>query len=496
MFIFKNAFVSITRNKSRNILIGIIVMIVSCCCAVTLAIKNSANTLIESYQNKYDTLASIGVNRENMMGKMKPGENMSESDRDKSRDDMIDTFNEISNISIIDIEKYGDSEYVKEYYYNMSIGVNSDDIEKVSMQKSDEESNEMPGGGMRGPGGKENFMNISSSDFTLIGYSSYNGMLEFISGKYSISDGKISDDLNKKTCIINSELAVNNDIEVGDKIVLVDPDDEDNEIELEVTGIYEETSDNSDMMGMFTSSVNTIITNTTVVNEMTKANEDMKVTTTPTFILTSKDVIEDFTSEVTEKGLSEYLTVSTNLDEVNASTETISNVRTFASTFLIMTFIIGAIVLFVINMINIRERKYEIGVLRTIGMKKSLLSLQFISELLMVSFVSLILGACIGSFVSVPISNNLLENEIETSKEKMNEIGNNFGRGPGNVPGDFEKISGVVKVAEINEINAIVDIKVLFELLGIGLLLTILSSSASMISIQKFSPLSILKERT
>ena len=494
MYILKNAFTSITRNKGRNILIGIIVMVISCVCAVTLAIKNSANTLIESYQSQYDIEATIGVNRENMRGQMKPSEDMSESDRNEKMDDMIDTFNSISNISESDIEKYGDSEYVKEYYYNMSVAVNSDDLEKVSMEKSTDESSEsMPGGGMKSPMGGENFKNISSGDFTLVGYSSLEAMEDFISGKYTITEGEISEDLTKKTCVINSELATNSDISVGDKITLVDPDDEDNTITLEVTGIYEETSDSSDKMGMFTSSANTIITNTTVINKLGEQNEDISITTTPTFILTSSDVIEKFSEEVTEKGLSEYLTVSTNLDEVNASTETISNVSTFANTFLIMTLIIGAIVLFVINMINIRERKYEIGVLRTIGMKKSLLSLQFISELLMVSFVALILGACIGAFASVPVSNSLLQNEISSSQEKMTNIENNFG---GKDMQRFDKVSGVVEVAKVEKLDAAVDIKVLLELLGLGLLLTLISSSASMISIQKFSPLSILKERS
>ena len=52
-------------------------------------------------------------------------------------------------------------------------------------------------------------------------------------------------------------------------------------------------------------------------------------------------------------------------------TESVDNVKIFATTFLIITLIIGGVVLVVINMINIRERRYEIGVLRTVGMKKS-----------------------------------------------------------------------------------------------------------------------------
>ena len=48
------------------------------------------------------------------------------------------------------------------------------------------------------------------------------------------------------------------------------------------------------------------------------------------------------------------------LEELATATKSIENVKTFATTFLIINLIISSIVLFVINMINIRERKYEI----------------------------------------------------------------------------------------------------------------------------------------
>ena len=80
-------------------------------------------------------------------------------------------------------------------------------------------------------------------------------------------------------------------------------------------------------------------------------------------------------------------------------------------------------------MINIRERKYEIGVLRTIGMKKSKVSIEFVSELLIVCIISLIIGAFAGSLLSVPVSNKLLSQEIENANSKYEDISNNFGRG-------------------------------------------------------------------
>ena len=124
------------------------------------------------------------------------------------------------------------------------------------------------------------------------------------------------------------------------------------------------------------------------------------------------------------------------------------------------------------------------------------------------------IGAGIGSFLSVPVSNQLLANEISNESSKYDDIGKNFGM-PGfdpekkqeessneesksneNKKDDFKKMNfGVAKVNEVNSIDAVVDFKVLAQLLGIGVLLTLLSSLASMIAIARFQPLQILKER-
>ena len=55
---------------------------------------------------------------------------------------------------------------------------------------------------------------------------------------------------------------------------------------------------------------------------------------------------------------------------------------------------------------------------------------------------------------------------------------------------------GMPVVQAYDSIDAVVDIKVLLELLGIGLSLVLISSIASMVSIERFSPLTILKERS
>lgn len=542
MYILKNALTSIKRNKGRNILIGIIVVVISASCAITLSIMNSANKIVKAYEEKYQIKANIGMNRQSLMNSFK--------EDDSSQEDMINKFNDMENLSIEEIEKYGDSDYVEKYYYTYSLGVNAKDLTEATDQLVKETTTtktetstrtetfgNRPEG--RGPGGDwgnktttdrkttttttEKIQNMKAANgaFTLMGYNSLSAMTEFVEGSFTIKEGSVSDDFESMTCVISEELATLNNISVGDKITLIDTNNTKNTYELEVTGIYVENTENSkDMRNMFSSSANTIITNSNVVKKILETNENLNATVTPTFILKSSDIVDKFISEVSEKGLSEYFEVTTNIDEVISATKSIVNVKTFATTFLIITLIIGGVVLFVINMINIRERKYEIGVLRTIGMSKLKVISQFVFELIFVAFFSLLIGAGIGSLCSVSVANKLLETEINNTQNDMENINRNFGRGnfrnnEENIPNEEtseeqnekqdikeeqpmkqERFNGVASVSQVDNINAVVDFKVLTELLGIGLLLTIISSLSACIAIARFSPLTILKERS
>ena len=530
MYILKNAWKNITRNKGRNILIGIIVIVIAAASSITLAIRESANDIVTAYQEKNKIEATIGMNRNSLMQKLREG--------NSSQEDMINSFNNIESVTVEEIEKYGESKYVTDYYYTYDLSMDAKDIteatdslvKETTETETTTETRSFGKGDFPGfPGGGEQFQRSTTTKrtekifnekaqdgaFTLIGYASYESMTKFISGDYTITDGEVSSDFESDSVVISEELATLNDLKVGGTITFIDPKDNSKTYSATITGIYKENTESSNnMASMFTNSANEIITNINFIKKILSGNENLKATITPTFIMKDVDSVDKFSEEVKEKGLSEYYTITSNVEEIENATETVDNVKIFATTFLIITLIIGGVVLVVINMINIRERKYEIGVLRTIGMKKSKLSLQFMLELLMVSFVSLMIGAGVGACLSVPVSNKLLANEISNASSKYENIGKNFGMGnfkPDDIPSkettntensdnqkekDFKKMNfGIARVNEVESIDAVVDFKVLSELLGIGILLTLLSSLASMIAIARFSPLQILKER-
>ena len=74
MYILKNAITSIKRNKGRNLLIGLIIIIIALAVTVTLAINNTAASLIKAYKDKYQVEAYITFNRENMMKDFNPND--------------------------------------------------------------------------------------------------------------------------------------------------------------------------------------------------------------------------------------------------------------------------------------------------------------------------------------------------------------------------------------------------------------------------------------
>ncbi len=422
MYILKNSLISIIRNKGRNILIGIIIAVIACSSTVTLAIRNTANRLVKNYEESHDIIASISFDRKGVTGNFKGGE--------EAKRENIEAFNNIESFTMEDVKNYGNSEYLKGFYYLYATSLNSDSLSKATdsfeyevedRQTTTSSSSTTTGGnsGMgKGPGGasggerhttvnnntttvitksKEVFQSTRNlnGDFEIDGYSSYDAMTDFVNGTYQITEGEMITDFNSYECAISSELATLNEVTVGSKISLKNPNDSEKTYEFTVTGIYTDNSNTDDTQNMYSPSANKIITGSGVIDLLVQEDSTLVTNITPSFILESKEAIDLFIEEVKQKGLNEYYTINTNVEELESATKSIENVKTFATTFLIITLLISGVVLFIINMINIRERKYEIGVFRTIGVSKFKLTMQFVLELLIVSIIMLMVGAVI-----------------------------------------------------------------------------------------------------
>ncbi len=493
MYIIKNAFKSITRSKTRNVLIGIIITVIAIACCIALSIKNSANEVEKSYLDSYKVTAQLSLDRGALRNDAKGGSTEKPANFDPKA-----FMSNVQNITAEDIMKYGTSDYVSSYLMSIQTNMNSADLTKVT-DTATTDSKQIPGRLV-------STIESSSGNFRIIGYNSLDAMTQFINSTYKITDGEIFGIDSSNSCVISTELAEENNLKVGSTFKLNNPNNEAETYTFTVTGIYEDTSESGEF-SMFSNSANQILTTYNTLNNIaTKSNEvegsKLNIQTNATFNLVSADVVDAFTSELKVKGLSDYYTVSTNLESFNQSIAPLKNLSSFATTFLIIVLLIGGSILVILNMLNIRERKYEIGVLRAIGMKKRMVLSQFVIELLMVTSISIILGSTIGSVASVPVANYMLQSEISSQESAQTQVNENFGRGPGTNDGSKVRnnmmniFGNNSNVDYIDKINAVVDFKIILELAGIGIILTIISSSISMIFISRYTPLKILSNRT
>lgn len=176
MYILKNSLVSIIRNKGRNILIGIIILVISASSTVTLAIRNTANNLVKNYEESHDIIASISFDRKSISANFKGGED--------AKKENIEAFNNIESFTVDDVKNYGNSEYLKGFYYLYQTSLNSDTITKATdtfeyevedKQTTTTSSSTVTGGssGMgKGPGGEfgggERHTTINNNTTTII----------------------------------------------------------------------------------------------------------------------------------------------------------------------------------------------------------------------------------------------------------------------------------------------------------------------------------------
>ena len=551
MYILKNAWKSICRSKGRNVLIGLIVLVIGTASCVALSIREAASDAKENYLENMEITAQISLDRQSMMEGFKGQEGGFD------RDSMKDMLNKQEEMSLDEMLTYAKVKGVKDFYYSGSISVNTDGeweaIDTTGINKEDEEStngtngpNGFPGMGGMG-GGRPDMSQFGKwgvqGDCTIVGYSSDDAMTEFINGTSTITEGKMfAEGTDKYQCVISDELATYNEFAVGDKIVVTNPNNEEETYELKIVGIYhneQSTQMQGGMMGGFSASsdsANRIYVSYKVLDSIVDYSTENAVieidertgreTSTAlqnqvsgTYVFGSVEDYEAFEDRAREKGLAEeYSVSSTDVNSYEQSLEPLENLSEYAMYFFAVILIIGGIILAVLNMFNIRERKYEVGVLAAIGMKKWKIAVQYTTELLCVTFISILIGTGIGAVTSVPITNTLLAKQISSQNAVAEEQFENFGRGEkpemempqggmGNMFGggmvnpfegggkDFFNNMGSNVSNYVDEVESATNMTVVLQLIGVGVFLTMVSSLFAVIFVLRYDPLKIMANR-
>ena len=161
---------------------------------------------------------------------------------------------------------------------------------------------------------------------------------------------------------------------------------------------------------------------------------------------------------------------------------------------------IGTIVLVVLNIFSIRERKQEIGILCALGMNKTKIVLQFFSETLFIALFAFIIGSGLGAVTSVPITNTLLENQISSTNSIIETKKQNFSRQETAPNNNFSKPSKMDEsnnqpLEKVTTVSQAMNFNVLLEVGAIAFILVIISNGAALLCVMRYDPSSILSNR-
>jgi len=155
-------------------------------------------------------------------------------------------------------------------------------------------------------------------------------------------------------------------------------------------------------------------------------------------------------------------------------------------TFMLVVLALGGLVLILLATLSIRERKYEIGVLRAMGMKKHKVAIGLIFESLAITAVCLIIGLGIGAAVAQPVSDMLLNEQVTAAESNTNSDTGMYFAG---TQGDFN-------AKPLTELGVSINLKVVTMIIIISLLLVSVSSITGISYITKYEPIKILMERS
>ena len=319
-----------------------------------LTIKSAADAAIQNAKNEAGASVTLQVNRESMMKKDQSSSSSNSNEPPKM---------EMTPISLSVAQKIAKMNGVKSYsFISTTTASAGSGIKAISSSESSSSSNSNDSKqfGGRGP--------EIQGDFTVAGVNATSTYSEFTKGTNTITSGAgITSSTSDNEAVIEESLASANNLKVGSTFeITTTVNSETKTFKLKVVGIYKSSAsiDSAQVRNTAMNPSNKIFVNLATANTMKGTSDTVD---SAVFNISNPENLSNFASEA--KGgidTSKYQIVTS--DEIyKQMLQPLNNVSTFAQNIVILVAIAGAVILTLIVILSIRERRYEIGVLMSLG---------------------------------------------------------------------------------------------------------------------------------
>lgn len=390
----KNALLSLKKNIGKTILLFVIIVVITNLVIAGLSIQSATKKSMDQIRSSLGNDVTLSVDFRNMIKNRKPSEAVS---------------NETSLTTTME-DSLKDLKYVKNYNYQISTSANSNSISAV--ETASDNSNNQP----------EQASN--QVDFTISANTTMKYLDSFTNNNYKLTKGRLltTKDQNTNNCVIETNLASDNDLSVGDTFTITTTvNDEIITQELTIVGIYEIQSTNEIGSAHFNNPVNTIYTDLSIGQTLTGSSENI---TSAIYYLDDPENAEAFVELAKKKSDIDFDTFSLDannrLYQQNASS--LESMKSFAKMFVWIVVIAGSAILCLILALTIRNRYYEIGVLLSLGQSKVKIIAQQLIEVGLIAVVAFVISLGTGQLTSHYMG-NMLESSSSSNVMQMGQKG-------------------------------------------------------------------------
>ena len=348
---------------------------------------------------------------------------------------------------------------------------------------------------------------MSQSDFQIEGTNKLLDNTAFTSS-YKITSGRgiTASDEGTNNVVIEKTLASQNDLSVGSTFVLKDSNDK--TYKMTVVGIFTTTSSSTENSIQY---MNTMYTALSVANAMKATTGKIS---SATYAMSNPAQADSFVKAANKLVNNSNFTVSKNDQAYQNVKSSLNNVAGFARNIVLLVAIAGAIILALIVMLMVRERRFEIGVLMSLGEARLKIIGQFFAELFMVMIVSVLIASAAGNVVGNLVGQQLLKQQTQTtqttgnaapggnsnSNSKSNQPGQPGQGGPGGNGGGFMGRAGgafgigqsQAQAKALEKLNVKTTPKQILFLVGIAILICLIAVGLASVGILRLNPKQVL----
>lgn len=471
MDFIRRACISIWAKKGKSLLMLILLFVLCSLVFAGFAIQSATEKSADIARKKLGGDVTLNLNMDKLMKDMEAGKQPGE----------------IPPLKLEEIKKVKDLEQVASYQY--LVDASAAKVDKGPVKSEKKEDADGGGNSMTVAGGADG--QTQMPDFMLSGTNNTDGLSTFKKGKEKIVSGKgITNKDKGNLAVIEKRFADQNKLKVGDTFKLKEMETN-KPIEFTVHGIY--TSNQATGSQQFP------------VDFMEPANKiympvDAAMPfshngslTSATYTMTDPQLINAFkkaASKVSEVD-KDFYRWDANDEAYKKMITPIQNVASFANIIVVITALAGGLILALLVLLSIRERRFEMGVLLSLGENKAKLIGQFLVEVIIIGMIAFSVACITSQPIGQAVTNQMLAKEVQQAKDdeanepKSGGMVASFGGSD-----EADKPKGEA----IDSVNVTISRQDMVEVGGIGMLVVIIATLLPCLFIIRLQPKMILSK--